>query len=303
MQVPKRFSASSAAQLMSCPGSANLELAIPGYVEPVRDDAAGAKGVGTVLHAFMDTHFTPTEPEILRVYADVLKEFAAVHWKKRYELCDVQGPRLVWVDDHTPKSVEYEVYSTLVDMLPELKPYPPKTLRFLAAAASYMADLFTCNTAHANVYGEQSVVATWLPSTPPTTPDVAIVGDSVLEIVDYKTGAIKVEPEDNDQLMFYAACWLEKAPQATEFTVHVVQPDNIASWTAPISYLRGWMHKAILADMRIQAKDLTLNPSDHCTFCPANPWGRGDKSEAKCPAQHRLLYPPVYDEDELFADS
>jgi hypothetical protein len=62
------------------------------------------------------------------------------------------------------------------------------------------------------------------------------------------------------------------------------------------------MNKAIEADKRIQAKDLTLNPSDHCTFCPANPWGRGDKSEAKCPAQHRLLYPPVYDEDELFAE-
>ena len=301
--MPKRFSASSAAQLMACPGSANLELAIAGYVEPVRDDAAGAKGIGTTLHAFMDTHFTNTEPETLRVYADVLREFAALYITKRRELCDKQGPRLVWVDDHTPKSVEYEVYSAIIDWLPELLPYPPKMLRFLSAAAGYMADLLERTAQHGTVYGEQSIIASWLPSTPPTTPDVVIVGPQTLEIVDYKTGAIKVEPTDNDQLMFYAACWLKEAPNATEFTVHVLQPDNLASWTAPISYLRGWMKKAVAADKRIQGKDLTLNPSDHCTFCPANPWTRGDKSEAKCPAMHKILYPPVIDEDELFASS
>jgi hypothetical protein len=287
---------------MSCPGSANLELAIKGYVEPVRDDAAGAKGVGTVLHAFMDTHFTNTEPSVLLEYRAVIRAFAGLYITKRHEICDDDKVRLVWIDDQLG-AVDYEVYSALVDMLPQLKPYPPKTLRFLADAAEYMADLLARTALRATVYGEQSVVASWLPSTPRTTPDVAIVGDEVLEIVDYKTGAIKVEPADNDQLMFYAACWLALAPWAKEFTVHVVQPGNLDSWTAPVSYLRKWMQRAIAADKRIQAKDLTLVPSDHCTFCPANPWGRGDKSEAKCPAQHKLLYPPVFDEDELFADS
>jgi hypothetical protein len=285
---------------MSCPGSANLELAIKGYIEPVRDDAAGAKGVGTILHAFMDTHFTQTEPSVLREYAAVLRVFAGLYIKKRHELCDVEAMRLLWLDTFGLGS---DALLESNEWLPELRPYPPKTLRFLADAAVYMADLLERTTLRAEVYGERSIVATWLPSTPPTTPDVAIVGRTTLEIVDYKTGAIKVEPTDNDQLMFYAACWLHRAPQATEFTVHVVQPDNIASWTAPVSYLRKWMERAIAADKRIQAKDLTLVPSDHCTFCPANPWGRGDKSEAKCPAQHKLLYPPVYDEDELFADS
>jgi hypothetical protein len=285
---------------MTCPGSANLELAIPGYVEPDRDDAAGAKGVGTVLHAFMDTHFTQTDSSVLRIYALVLTEFASLYITQRHELCDNLNTRLLWVEVQT-LDLDVQVYVT--DWLPELREYPPKTLRFLAAAADYMADLFERTALSASVYGEQSVVAYWLPSTPPTTPDVAIVGNSVLEIVDYKTGSIKVEPTNNDQLMFYAACWLKAAPNATEFTVHILQPDNLSSWTAPVSYLREWMERAIAADKRIQAKDLTLNPSDHCTFCPANPWGRGEKSEAKCPAQHRLLYPPVIDEDELFADS
>jgi hypothetical protein len=283
---------------MSCPGSANLELAIKGYVEPVRDDAAGAKGVGTTLHAFMDTHFTQTEPSVLREYAVALERFAGTYVTRRRELCDDVTQRVVWLDDLFQ---DLDILDAVNEWLPELLPYPPKMLRFLAAAAGYMADLLERTAPRATIYGEQSVVATWLPSTPPTTPDVAIVGETLLEIVDYKTGAIKVEPTDNDQLMFYAACWLKKAPLAKEFTVHVVQPDNITSWTASVSYLRGWMKQAIAADQRIQAKDLTLNPSDHCTFCPANPWGRGDKSEAKCPAMHKILYPPVIDEDELFA--
>jgi hypothetical protein len=284
---------------MACPGSANLELAIKGYVEPVRDDAAGAKGVGTVLHAFMDTHFTNTEPSLLREYAYALQRFAGTYVTLRRELCDDANKRVLWLDDDPLKA---DAFVEVNEWLPELREYPPKTLRFLADTAEYMADLFERTRSRATIHGEESVVAHWLPSRPRTTPDVAIIGRSTLEIVDYKTGAIKVEPEDNDQLMFYAACWLESTPLAREFTVHVLQPDNLASWTAPISYLKGWMAKAIAADKRIQAKDLTLNPSDHCTFCPANPWGRGDKSEAKCPAQHRLLYPPVYDEDELFAD-
>jgi hypothetical protein len=284
---------------MSCPGSANLELAIPGYVEPVKDPNAGAKGVGTVLHAFMDDHFTHAEPIVLREYAYVLREFAVLYVKRRHEICDDNTVRLLWLDKIV---VGREALEQVSVWLPELRPYPPKTLRFLAEAAGYMADLLERVPQDAGVYGEKSVVAYWLPSKPRTTPDVAIIGQETLEIVDYKTGAIKVEPTDNDQLMFYAACWLKSAPLATEFTVHVVQPGNLDSWTAPVSYLRAWMERAIAADKRIQAKDLTLVPSDHCTFCPANPWGRGDKSEAKCPAQHKLLYPPVYDEDELFAD-
>jgi hypothetical protein len=285
---------------MSCPGSANLELAIPGYVEPVKDPDAGAKGVGTVLHAFMDDHFTQENPSILRDYAFALREFAGEYHKIRKTLTDDEVKRVLWLDT---LNIGANALMEIHEWLPQLREYPPKTLRFLADTAEYMADLLERTALRANVYGEQSVTATWLPSQPQTTPDVAIIGPETLEIVDYKTGTIKVEPEDNDQLMFYAACWLKEAPRATEFTVHVLQPGNLASWTAPISYLKKWMVKAIAADKRIQAKDLTLVPSDHCTFCPAHPWTRGDKSEAKCPAQQRILYPPVFDEDELFADN
>ena len=49
--MTERFSASSAARIMQCPGSANLELAIPNWVPPVDDpEKFKAAPVGTRLH-------------------------------------------------------------------------------------------------------------------------------------------------------------------------------------------------------------------------------------------------------------
>ena len=89
----KRFSASSAAQLMQCHGSANLELAIPGYVEPTRDEMAGAKGVGTRMHdSFKEfTHWTSPD---LHGLVRLVYQYSQLHWKKRRAyLADVSDPK------------------------------------------------------------------------------------------------------------------------------------------------------------------------------------------------------------------
>ena len=39
---------------MACPASANLDLAIPNWVEPVRDDAVGAAATGTSVHHIVE---------------------------------------------------------------------------------------------------------------------------------------------------------------------------------------------------------------------------------------------------------
>lgn len=49
----ERFSASAAARLMSCPGSADLTRSIPGFIYPERDENAGRKGVGTLQHKLL----------------------------------------------------------------------------------------------------------------------------------------------------------------------------------------------------------------------------------------------------------
>lgn len=51
--MSERFSASNAARLMSCPASANLELAIPNWQPPVRNDNVGAKAKGAKIHSLV----------------------------------------------------------------------------------------------------------------------------------------------------------------------------------------------------------------------------------------------------------
>lgn len=52
--MAQRFSASVAARHMACHASAQLELAIPGWTEPVRDDTVGAAAFGTSVHKIIE---------------------------------------------------------------------------------------------------------------------------------------------------------------------------------------------------------------------------------------------------------
>lgn len=55
--MPQRFSASVAGRHMTCPASANLELAIPNWEPPVRDDTVGAKAAGHGIHKVLEDLF------------------------------------------------------------------------------------------------------------------------------------------------------------------------------------------------------------------------------------------------------
>lgn len=299
--MPKRFSASSAAQLMACPGSANLELAIPGYVDPSRDDMAGAKGIGTLMHKSMDRFAYMMSHELFE-YSEALRELAKIHWRKRRPMMLNAVAMEKFINVEAP-TMDATTQAEFIALVPELVELPPKMLKYIADCAEYLSLKFDYHEVHGvpdSAYkAEEPLVANWLPSKGKTTPDITIVTRALLEVYDYKTGVIEVSPVENDQLMFYAACKLHLAPEATEFTLHVLQPGNLESWAAPISVLHEWMSRAIEADRRITRNDLTLHPSDHCTFCPANPHARGDKADVKCPAQMEMLYPSVVDEAEI----
>lgn len=234
--APKRFSASSASQFMACPGSANLELAIPGFVMPEVDDTKGARGKGTMLHEY----------------------FALVGQLKVSDLNKV------------------------------------------VQALQYVVDLRS--TRRFKVLIEETVTADWLDSKPTTTVDLVLYTQDELHIIDYKAGVIPVLPERNEQLMFYAACFSHLAPKAKEATLHVIQPwapDGINSWVCSENDLEVFIQDAQAADRRITNVDLTLVPSDNCTFCPANPHSRGDKGRPLCPVMMNKLYPYVVDEEEI----
>lgn len=235
---PKRFSASNAAQLISCPGSADLENAIPGFQYPEVDDTKGARGKGSRLHKW----------------------------------------------------------------LAETADWPAKDLSRVAKALEYVADLKA--TRRFKVLVEETVTPEWLQESRNTTVDLVLYLQDELHIVDWKTGAIPVSPVNNAQLMFYALCFMHLAPEAAGAWLHIVQPwapNGCAAWWASAEDLQDFMTLAQETEQKILAKDPTLSPSDHCTFCPAYPHSRGDKGHPLCPPARLLLYPSPYDEEEVLA--
>ena len=151
------------------------------------------------------------------------------------------------------------------------------------------------------VWTEESAVAEWLPSKPSTTVDLALSVADELHIVDYKMGRIPVDVHDNKQLLFYAATFAFLAPKAEGVTVHIVQPliGEMSEVWVSATELAAFMADAIKHDQAILDGDLTFGPSDHCTFCPANPHSRGEKGKPMCPAMMQILYPQRYDEDAI----
>lgn len=171
-----------------------------------------------------------------------------------------------------------------------------KDLRHLARALEFMAELRSRR--RFKVLTEYTFTATWLQSKPQTTVDVALYVQDELHIVDYKTGTIFVDVNDNEQLLFYAACAIELAPKAKGVWIHIVQPwaNNIASVFIPLADLASFMKRACEAEEKILRGDVSFGPSDHCKFCPAYPHSRSEKGRPLCPVTLRLLYPPHVDE-------
>lgn len=293
--MPKKFRASNSAQLMACPGSANLELAIPGYEEPARDDMAGAKGVGTNVHSILEP--LPEHPVRVQLeFNSLVEAFQALHHTKRKRIVADATVAQEFVDKFSWSILVDDLF---FDMLPILSTLPPKMMRFIVEASERIVELRRTG-GYTNHECEAAVEATWLPSSPTVTTDVVFSSRTKLRVIDYKTGVIPVEAAHNSQMLFYAASHLSVVPEPEEIVLEIIQPGNNSEWTITPEYLQQWMKEAVAADERVTNKDLTLVPGTHCTFCPANPHGRGDKSVARCPAKYNQLYPPRVDVEEIF---
>lgn len=227
-----RFSASNAGRLMACPASGNLDEAILGWIEPVRDEMAGAKGVGNLRHA---------------LFAQLMELNA-------------------------------------------------REMQAMLMCLQYMADLRA--TRRFKVLIEHTMKATWLQQEPSTTADTVFYTQDEIHVIDLKWGRIPVEVIDNVQLLYYAATYGHLAPKAKGVTVHILQPmaAGCDSWFISTTRLAQFMDEARKAEQKLLAKDVTFGPSDHCTFCPANPHSRGDKGSPLCPTMLQILYPSAVDE-------
>lgn len=184
--------------------------------------------------------------------------------------------------------------------------YPQRDIENIAKTFQYVADLRRGR--RFKVLVEQEVKATWLKAKPKTKADLVLYNADELHILDPKTGRIPVPCVENEQLMFYAACFAPLAPKAKGVTVHILQPwdpdwdPSTASWWVSTTRLKKFMDDAIATEAAIAAGSVSFGPSDHCKFCPANPHSRGDKGSPLCPTMLNILYPSVVDEDAILND-
>ena len=220
---------------MVCPGSADLEAAIPGF-EPPEKNENGRKGEGHRIH----------------------------------------------------------------DLLANIITMPLRDVEKMIAALDFVAKLR--RTRRFNVLAEEPAVAEWLVSKPTTTVDLVLYVQDEIHVIDWKTGAIQVDAYENEQMMYYARTHAHLAPKAKGVWLHIVQPwakGGSSSWFCDANRLAKFTVDALAAEQKIANGDLSLHPSDSCTFCPANPHSRGDKGTRMCPSMMQMLYPMQVDEDEI----
>lgn len=294
--MPMRFSASSAARLMACPGSANLDLAIPGWTPPVVDPNKGQKAVGTTVH------------DILKQAAQLRVDCHGSLGKAAANLADMHHvKRKALLDDPDATLGLTAICEPEARLLQLMRDLPAGMIRFISDACVWMAEQRK-SYGFMKMHLEQELTATWLESKPTTTPDVVFVGPNDVFVVDYKTGRIPVPAVDNQQLLFYGATVVDQlAPDAATVLFVILQPGQKAAdpmqideWSISRDDLEEWMKEARRADRRILNLDTTLKPGDHCQFCPANPHSRGDKGSPLCPVMLDILYPPIIDEAEIY---
>ncbi len=114
------------------------------------------------------------------------------------------------------------------------------------------------------------------------TVDALIVKGDTLRILDLKTGrGVRVEPEDNEQLMLYALGALEVHGLVHDLRfveLTIVQPrlDNVSSWLVSVEHLQEFGEKARAVVAQINDGVLDYAPSEKaCRFCTL---------KATCPA-------------------
>lgn len=259
--MSERFSASNAARLMSCSASANLELAIPNWQPPVRDDNVGAKAKGAKIHSLVHELLS-----IQTVTAKSVKKFNAKDMANTAAM-------LQYVADlmSTRRFNILSEHEEVTDWLAN----PGKTTADLV--------LYTQDELHIIDFKVGAVPV-----------DVFENHQLMFYAVTYAKYAPKAKGVTVHIVQPWAKDWVPAKPGWYPNT------PTTSSWYVDTVRLKQFMADALDAEQKIIAQDTTFGPSDSCLFCPAYPHSRGDKGAPLCPATLQLLYPrPEADEDAM----
>lgn len=206
-----------------------------------------------------------------------------------------------WVEPvRDPDKPSAANHGTMVhEILAKAMELPLSELRALMRAIEYVESIKSQRRFKSLI--EAPLMADWLDDPVPTTVDLGLYTQDEIHVIDWKWGKIRVSVYDNIQLLYYAASLIHLAPKAKGVNLHIVQPriDNMETVFVPTLELKKFMLEARAAQNAINKGSLKFGPSDHCTFCPANPHGRGDKGRPLCPVMLNILYPPLIDESEI----
>lgn len=318
--VSRNFTASAAAQLMSCAGSGNLEEAIPGWVDPP-EKTKGASPIGTAVHEYLAQAVEwMTVPVVLEGMSRIVYVFQGLHYKKRARVIETQDS---WREFLEAELTAFQLVKFRVDQRKlrtvatdralyawtvGVSVFTPMMMRYIADTLEELAWYARKNPIA--VFSEMTVESGFLVKPRTTTPDVIILlPQGELVVIDFKTGAIPVEAEDNDQLLYYLASVLSEHNETplgvvdiTSFTAVILQPGGNSTASVTREELAEWTAKALETEAKIARKDLTLTPSANCTFCPANPHSRGERGTPLCPAMLERLYPTFIDPEDIYGD-
>lgn len=238
----KKFSASQAERFIACHASADLEVAIPGFILP-EDDAQREPNIPENIGFIVDM--------IDKVSTDTGSSKAA----SRGTMLHACVATLL-AEFMTSGKMEQltELFIRLTHWMKQ------RRFKILIEELGWMD---------------------WLQQPVPTTADIVMHTNDELHIWDWKFGTMPVNVAAL-QLKIYALVFLPLAPKAKGAWVHVLQPGNYAEVYFSMDQLLAAKELVIKHEAEVLNGDLTFNTGKQCEFCPASPYTRGAKGNISC---------------------
>lgn len=107
----ERFSASNAARHIACPASANLDLAIPGWVKPIENrNEDNAANRGTLMHELF-AKITELPAREMAAAAEAIAYVAELRSTRRFKVLIEQSIKATWLTSEPDTTVDLVLYT------------------------------------------------------------------------------------------------------------------------------------------------------------------------------------------------